>query len=226
MSPERRQYAREYARRTRMRAWLVRASGGTDTCPAMLGNRIRCGWPLTSRLVAGATVPWCDQCERKRQGICIDCRKEPVVGAARKALRCGACKKVEHAAALDRYRARHPGRVKRVWLRRKARLTADEMERRRERGRLWKLARPSKIKEYKRKPWAGAAAYQAAYRERRREVRRELERERARQRAAGLTMGHRCTHCPVMLTGRQKKCDACRQRDYRAARAALTGAVA
>lgn len=225
----RRTYQREYARRRRKARWARHAEAVTH-CPAMLGNRKPCRWPLENRLIGGVTVPFCAQCDRKARGVCIDCQRAPVAGTVGKALRCAGCKKLEGAAALDRYRKRHPGKIRQQWKRRKRRLLADPAARQAvlDRKRLWRLASPAAVKRHKladnRSP--RARAYQQAYRERMRQARAAQELDRYHQRRRGETITHPCVKCGAAITGRPKKCDACRQADYRAARAALTGAAA
>jgi len=218
-----------YAARRRREQWIAKAESRT-TCPAVLGNRVKCGWPLENRLVNGVTEPFCPQCDRKRRGICLDCKSERVDGTPGKALRCRHCAKLEHVAAENRWRKKHPGKVRQQWRRRREKMRADGSYAAKvlERKKLWRLAMPTRVREHKKK-WNSsehARQYQRDYRARMAEERRTRERERCRMRARGLTMTHPCTSCGVELTGRPKKCETCRRRDFRAARAILTGAAA
>jgi hypothetical protein len=229
MTVDSRTYQREYARRKRRAAW-ARVADAETLCPALLGNRKPCRWPLGSRLVNGATVPFCAQCDRKSRGVCIDCQREPVVGFIGKALRCGACEKLASIAAGQRYKDRHPGKIRAQWRRRKRRLLKDPVARQAflERKRLWRLASP-KAKQRYAKQWnesATAKAYYKAYRE----ARRELLAAKARAYGEAVSRGERPTHpcvtCGAAVAGRAKKCEPCRTTAFRSARAALTGAAA
>lgn len=226
---DRRRYQREYARKRRRAAWAVIAEAESN-CPALLGNRKPCRWPLENRRVGGVTVPYCAQCDRKARGICIDCKAVPVVGTVGKALRCGACKKLEGMAALGRYKDRHPGKIRAQWKRRKKRLLKDPVayQAMLARKKLWRLASPKAKRRYA-KQWnksASCKAYMKAYREARREQIAERERERQRMLSRGETPTHRCVACQALVTGRAKKCELCRTSTYRAAREALTGRAA
>lgn len=226
---DRRTYQREYARKRRRQAWAAVAESEMH-CPALLGNRKPCGWPLQNRRVNGVTVPFCEQCDRKARGICIDCQQEPVVGTVGKALRCAACKRKEVWAAQRRYADRHPGKIRKQWKRRKARLLKDPAARQAslERKRLWRLASPKAKRRYAAQWNASESckAYMRAYREARREQIAARERERQRMRARGETPTHPCVVCSTPITGRSKKCEPCRTSAYRAARQALTGRAA
>ncbi len=226
---DRRTYAREYARKRRRQRWAERAAAA-EKCPANLGRGRPCRWPLESRVVAGHTVPFCAQCDRKARGVCIDCKAAPVNGTARKALRCRACAKLERFAAQARYRKRHPGRVRAKWRARLKRLMADPEAhaKRIAAGKLWRLANPKKKAAYA-KAWnqsATARAYHAEYRAKWSAERRERERERARLRKQGVVLSHPCVACGASITGRPKKCEACARAAYVHARHALTGMAA
>jgi hypothetical protein len=176
-----RTYQREYARKQRDAAWAAQAMHKT-LCPRLLARGKPCRAPLESRFVDGATVPFCPQCDRKRRGICIDCRTEPVVGTVGKALRCGACAKIERLAAGDRYKQRHPSRLKKEWLRRKAALEQNPEAHREvlERKRLWRQARPERVAAQKKadalKHADRVAAYHREYRARHAEKKRAYAR--------------------------------------------------
>jgi len=199
-------------------------------CPALLGNNKPCRWPLQSRLVGGVTVPFCAQCDRKARGVCIDCKAEPVVGTFGKALRCGGCRKLERMAAGQRFKDRHPGKIRAQWRRRKRRLLADPVARQAslERKRLWRLASPKAKRRYA-KQWnesPTAKAYHKAYREARRETLAAKAREYGAAVARGETPTHPCVTCGAPVAGRAKKCEPCRTAAYQMARAALTGVAA
>lgn len=222
MSFDRRTYAREYARKRRRARWTEIAMN-SERCPAMLGNKKPCRAPLQNR---GGT-PFCPRCDLKARGLCIDCGTAPVDGEPRKALRCRTCKKLERAAAEDRWKKKHPGRVKAQWKRRKRRWQErpEEHAEALKRKRLWRQANPTRVRNSK-GAWgrsAAARAYQKAYRARLSAERRERERERARLRKLGIIMTHPCTGCGAPLTGRSKKCDGCIRSAFTKARAILTG---
>lgn len=221
---DRRTYAREYARRKRNERWAAAAESET-LCPRSLGNGHPCNYPLENRVVDRRTVPFCAQCDRKARGICIDCKTEPVEGLARKALRCALCKKFERAAAEDRWRKRHPGKVRQQWRARKRRLLADPVKRADElsRKKAWRLANPTRKKKYAKayNRSESARAYQRAYRARKGAERASAERERLRRVRRGETVTHACVGCGAAIAGRPKKCEDCRARSVRAGRAVL-----
>lgn len=224
-----REYQREYARRKRRGAWL-RAAVHAVRCPAMLSNQKPCRWPLTNRLVNGVTTPFCAQCDRKARGICLECRSEPVRGTVGKALRCTACqKRVRHDHA-QKYRKRHPGKIRRQWRRRKARMLKNPVLRQAvlERKKLWRLANPKAVRRHKMRDnrTERAREYQKAYRERMRRLRAANELVRYHQRRRGEVVTHPCVKCRAAISGRAKKCEGCRTTEYRAARALLIGAAA
>ena len=222
-------YAREYARERRRQAWAAAAQDVLE-CPALLARGKPCRWPLASRFVHGETVPFCAQCDRKARGICIDCQVAPVVGTIGKALRCALCRKLENAAAQDRWRHRHPKKVKQMWRRRKAKLQADpaQYEAMLERKRLWRKANPKKVAKHKAKESRSerAQAYYAEYRAKYRERRREQMREYERRKRAGEITSHPCVRCGTSITGRPKKCAPCKQAEYQQARRVLLGVAA
>ena len=219
---------RVYAERARDRKWVAAAMKSTR-CPRMLARGHRCSERLQNRLIEGQTMPFCPRCDLKRRGICIDCKTEPVDGAIRKALRCAACKKLERGVAELRWRTRHPGKVRQQWKRRRKMLRATgQYETMLERKRLWRLANPKAKARYAHAYSRSehARVHQAERRLRIGPQKRAVEKERLRLRKLGILMTHPCHDCGTPLTGRPKKCDACRDRCYRAARAILTGAAA
>lgn len=175
----RRQYAREWARRQRARAREA-ALVGAGRCPQRLGRRGRCGGPLETRVGEfGRTVVVCLWCERRQRGLCRDCDR-PVAGARGKALRCALHRKLAAAAAQARYRAGH-----RAILRERARQRERDPARRPARleyKRLYRQARPEKVRgqkaRYARRQTLRAQRYQARYKARHREYYRELARQR------------------------------------------------
>lgn len=222
-------YHREYARRKRHAQWLA-AAALAEHCPATLARGVPCGWPLESRFVAGQTVPFCAQCDRKARGICLDCQTEPVYGRPRSALRCAACKKLALAAAEDRWRAQHPETVKAAWARRKARLLADPETYAAvtARKRLWRKANPTRVKKHKQKNHTSdrAREYYAAYRAAHRAEIAARQRERERLVRRGERPTHPCVDCQTPISGRAKKCDPCKRAAFVRARAILTGRAA
>lgn len=106
MSPERRRYARLYARRQREAALNV-ARRTERTCPKRLGRNGLCGG-----LLEGFTQPdgtWylrCPRCDLVNAGRCVDCGA-PVVGTVRKARRCARHWILERTAASARHRREH-----------------------------------------------------------------------------------------------------------------------
>lgn len=229
MSVDKRTYHREYARRKRREAW-AQVAETKERCPAMLANQRRCGWRLENRLVAGVTVPFCAQCDRKARGICLDCQREPVVGTVGRALRCSGCQVIERYAAQERYHERHPAKRRRQWQRRKKRFLANpELHRAQlERKRLWRQASPKAKARYAKQynQTESAKRYYKAYREARREHLRAQARMYQAAKARGERLTHPCMVCRTPVSGRAKKCDVCRRAQYTAARAALTGAAA
>ena len=218
LSPAMRAYQREYAYQRRWKAWAKEAEALTR-CPRMLSRGLVCREPLQNR----KGVPFCARCDCKARGICVDCRKAPVVGAVRKALRCKVCRKLAILASCDRWKDRNPAKVKAKWVERKATMTPQERAERIEKGRLWRIANPTRKRRYA-KAWnrsENCRAYMREYRAKWSEQRRERERERARLRAQGIVMTHPCTDCQTPLTGRPKKCEPCRKAAIAAARSAL-----
>lgn len=223
-----REKSRVYAERCRDKKW-ARAAMALSRCPRMLARGHPCRERLGSRVVAGETVPFCPRCDLKRRGICIDCKREPVEGTARKALRCGACKKLERGIAELRWRKRHPGKVKAQWRRRRKVLRATgKYEQMLLHKKLWRLANPKAKARYAKAYNASehAREYQRQRRARLGPEKRALERERLRLRKLGIVMTHPCVDCGAPISGRPKKCTACAQGTYRRARAILTGAAA
>jgi hypothetical protein len=257
-------YAREYARRRRDQQWEQDAMRAAR-CPRWLARGKRCNTLLKSRFVDGETKPWCPTCDCKSRGVCIDCRKAPVDGQPRKALRCALCKKIERQDATRRWVENNPGALKKSWQRRKKRLHADPTQRAQEleRKKLWRHARPEKVREQKRayaeRNREKLLAYHADYRKRK--AAEIAERERARYyakhperpsptcRVCGVAVPYdgvgrpavaclehtanprrrrsvvdsqedgpsalsprRCLHCPAVMSGRARICDACRRR--------------
>lgn len=215
-TPRQRAANTAWARKKRLKQWAALAAALTR-CPAMLGRKLPCRERLTSRLVDGHTVPFCARCECKRRGVCVDCRREPVAGSVGRGVRCGGCRKLASCASQDRYRAKHPRRALAQWKRRKAREAADPTLKARtlEAKRLWRLARADHVRRQKAKWQRGNV-----------KVRAYMRTYRATHPERRHPHGHPCASCGTALTGRPKKCDACRTRDRNHARSILFRSVA
>lgn len=213
-----REYNTAWARRNRA-AKVAAKNANAMRCQAMLANRHLCKTLLQNRFVDGQTVPWCPTCDRKARGICIDCGKAPVYGTAGKALRCPLCKKLEFHASQDRYRKRNRRALKAKEKRRMKDPVkhADRLVYKR----LARKLKPSKVAEYK-KTYAvrnaeKVRAYHVGYRAKHLEARRERERLRCR----GQLASRSCLTCSTVVTGRAKRCAACKRTDQLTARALL-----
>ena len=217
MTTSRTVYAREYARRKRRQRWLQEAESATR-CPAMLARRTPCRAPLQSRFVDSVTVPYCPRCEKKRAGVCTeDGCTSPVEGTVGKAIRCALHRKLARAewSAVWRRKAKNLRK-------RKARDYArDRSEDRKAYKRLWRAARPSKVRAMKRADYERNREKYLAYHRAYREARRAERAARERARAAGTLEARTCVTCDTVLSGRAKKCEACKQAARRAARAAI-----
>lgn len=211
--------ARERLSRWRRRQRALR-NADRDTCAAMLTRLVPCNTPLQSRFVNGETLPYCPTCERRRHGICVACTKAPVAGVTGKALYCALCKKLKRQEADAKFRAAH--RAERAAAER-ARLAADPERRARhkERSRLVNLAMPQKAARWRKATIARRREKRRAYDAARRQARAAADRERRALRKAGLLPPRTCVSCPTIMTGRARKCDACRARHRIEARAAL-----
>lgn len=212
-----RNYNTEYARRRRAEQ-LAAANANASKCTALLARRTPCRTPLQSRFVNGETVPFCPTCDRKARGICIDCGTAPVDGTPRRSLRCTLCAKLAKQAQYRKYAERHPDRRRR----REAKRLADPEKRARKAtfAKLLRILKPSKVAAYKKADYERhrekRLAYHAKYREARLAERRAVELARYH----GTLPPRTCLTCPTVLTGRAKKCDACKQAARRAARSA------
>jgi hypothetical protein len=212
-----------YARAARFKKWARRAQYLTQ-CPARLSRSERCAFALSNRVVQGRTIPWCHRCDCKRRGICVDCRRRPVVGTVGRALRCEICAIAESRNAQRRHRQRHPHVVRQQYRRRVARIAADPALRALElaKKRAWRLLNPASAKR-NRQRWAHSAngrAYQQRYRAARAEEKRAQARAYYHGRQHATPATHACSgRCGARLVGRRKKCEACHTRDQAAARA-------
>ena len=193
-------------------------------CAANLTRGVPCGTPLHSRFVDGQTVPFCPQCDRKRRGVCVRCTTERVAGTVGLAIYCVACKRLANAEAMARHRVAHADD-------RKARddaRRADPAKRtdRAEYNRLYRLSRPRKVRELAHVDYTRhrdtRLAYFAAYRAEKRE---QLNAAR-RRRYHGDLPERACVSCPMVLTGRAKRCGPCVQAIRTAARAAIAARLA
>lgn len=220
---DKRTYQREHLRRKRANA-IAAKNAHTLRCQAMLANRRPCRTPLQSRFVDGETVPFCPTCDRKARGVCTRCGEAPVTGQARKALYCAPCHKIAKHDAYARYKDRH-----KAALRRKERTRMADPEVRADRNaykRLYRKAVPTKVAAYKQAYLARhrehVLAYHVAYRAKHAEERRERERLRAR----GELPPRACLTCPTIISGRAKRCDACKRNDRQRARATIAARMA
>jgi hypothetical protein len=226
---ERRALLAARKRRLRHKKWAAAVMNRTH-CPTKLGFKVICGEPLQNRQVNGETVPYCPRCACKDSGTCVDCRKAPVAGKRRVAIRCSTCAVKADRAASREWSRTHKKTTQAKWRRRKVALLADPTAYAAslERSRLAKLSRtPTQRKNRKRYP--GSATKRANNRRRERVNKpaiRAYQRERRRRVKLGLVMTHPCVSCPQLLVGRQRKCTTCAQRDCRMARVALAGMVA
>ncbi len=207
-TPEQTAQNTEYARRRRQRQ-LAEANAARLRCVAILARGKPCKTPLQNRLVNGETQPFCPTCDRKARGICIDCAKAPVDGTPRRSLRCALCQRLERQDACRRSKMLHADRVKRQ----EAKRMKDPVRKAKklEYKKLYRLSKPKKIQAYKaadyQKHRERYLEYHRQYRARHREARASTEVERYHGRLVGRT----CLTCPTVMTGRQKKCDTCRQ---------------
>lgn len=195
MTPERRRYARDYARRQH-EAEIARRSQGFGTCQRRFGRFAVCGGALTTTVLRdGRTVTSCPRCERFTAGICRDC-PAPVAGQVRKARRCGRCKALAIRASLTKYRENNRALVNRR-AKRAARL---HQQRNADYKRLWRAAHPEQVAAQKRRYMLRQPetvyAYQHEYRKTHRYHRH------VRYCLAG---------CGTRVTGRVKKCAACKE---------------
>lgn len=188
-------------------------------CTRRFGRFGVCDAVLQSRTDGqGAEEIYCPRCERLAQGICVDCPR-PVDGTVGRARRCRRCRQRAATASMRRSHDRHR---KAINARARARYQADPELRARSNAskRRWRLANPERVAEQKRryalrhpeKVRVRARAYH--------ETRRELEAAQQRARKAGVQPLRRCCACQKRrVTGRQKKCDGCKERQRLTARA-------
>jgi hypothetical protein len=213
-----REYQREYARKRRA-AIIAAQNALSDRCQALLSRGHPCRTWLQNRFVDGKTVPFCPTCDRKARGVCIVCESPEITGIPRRALYCALHQKLAKAEAYAKYRKRHRRQLvakerRRV---RDPEKHADRLEYKRQ----YRQVMAGRIKRYKQEYTARHAdkvnAYHAAYRARHAEERRERERLRAR----GELPPRACLTCPTVLTGRAKKCPACKAAQRASARQAI-----
>jgi hypothetical protein len=213
-SEKRRAYGREYAYRKRQER-IAALNMNTLTCQAMLSRGHPCRTRLQSRFVDGHTVPFCPTCDRKARGLCIEC-EAPVEGTVRKALYCALHKKLALIASLDRYKKRNAAKLRKKERKRMADpvVHADRLAYKRD----YRKALPGKVATYKKRHYQRnrekVLAYMAEYRAKRREHYRAMELARHH----GTLPPRTCLTCPTVLTGRPKRCDACKEGDRKAAR--------
>lgn len=216
-TPEQRAANTEWARKKRQ---ALRDAANADSlrCRAVLGNRLVCHTALQSRFVNGQTVPFCPTCDRKARGICIDCG-QPVVGQPGKALRCALHKKLASQAALQRYKDKNKSTLRKKEQRRYAdpEKHADRLRYKK----LWRQSRPGKVAELKRRYAERYPEKVSAYHKQYRATKAEERRARERARYHGTLPPRTCLTCPTVLTGRAKRCDACRNTARSVAREAI-----
>ena len=207
----------EYARAARARL-LAEKNANATTCQALLANGHPCRTPLHSRYVDGETLPFCPTCDRKVRGCCIVC-SAPVIGQPRKALYCALHRRLAKQAAGDRHAKTH-----RRQLKKKENLRLLDPVKHADRltyKRLARHAKPQTVQAYKRADYLKhreqRLAYHAAYRARKKAERAATELARYH----GTLPPRTCLTCPTVLTGRPKKCDACKRAHRQAARAAI-----
>lgn len=198
---------------------LAEKNFAAQRCQAVLGRGKPCGTPLESRFVDGETVPFCVTCDLKRRGICIDCKDAPVYGTKRRALRCEGCQRLEKRAACKRSRTRHPDRVREKWRTRMA--DPVRKQRNREYRKLARHATPKKAAEAKRRDYIKHRAHYLEYHRQYREARLEQRRATERARHRGELPPRHCVDCPAVVSGRMKRCESCRERVRRGARAEI-----
>lgn len=189
------------------------------TCAARLTRTLRCETPLQNRFVNGETVPFCPTCDRRRRGICIACTTQAVAGKIGAALYCALCKKLKRQEADARFRAAH--REQRAAAERARLADPERRAKHKERSRLINLAMPQKAARWRRATNARRREKRQAYDAARRAASAAVARERRALRKAGLLPPRTCVSCPTAMTGRARKCEACRARHRAEARAAL-----
>lgn len=208
MTFDRRTYGRERRRRQLAAEKAARQSMGTR-CAHRLGRHF-CGARLDFVTDgSGGVRAVCRLCERRLAGICRDCPQR-VAGAVGRTLRCAACKRLVVQASQRRSEKRHLAA-------RRARAREYGREHREERAaykRLWRAMRPAKKQLYETRHMANPKA--AAKRRRYHRAYRAVHGDRR------ATAPRTCIDgCGTVVTGRAKRCDACRAQRKRDARALI-----
>lgn len=238
MTPERRRYNREYARRKRAER-VARENASRTHCVARFGSGF-CNGLLESRFDAiGRSVLVCPWCARKARGICRDC-SQPVEGRVGTALRCARHKDEARRAQIAAHKIRNKDEIA---ARNRVRYHADaeRKERKLEYKRAWRKANREKVRAQKRRESLRQSKRRLKYHERYRAKHRDHLREVARARYYRENPERptpTCNGCGVEIPftppGRpMTRCDACvpacvrRQRqETRSRRAALAAAQA
>lgn len=221
MTPERRAYQREYARKRRAERLAAKNAGATH-CAHRQGPHGRCGARLeTLTDGSGRTSIVCPACDRRERGICRDCPR-PVAGTVRKSIRCATHAKVAKDASWRKHRANDPEAHNRA-SRRNYQKSAERRRRKNEYKKLWRRANPEKVKAYKRRESLRDNAKRKAYHVARRAREREqlAARERARYHDALDLRTCVVPGCDIVVTHRKKKCRRCIERERHAAVALL-----
>lgn len=187
-------------------------------CGAKLTRYTVCDTVREARMVEGRSVLFCATCDRRQQGRCITC-DAPVDGTPKMALYCAPCRRLAQLATQERYRQAHRAELA---ARDKVRLS-DPVRRAKAaaRGKLHRFAMPGKTAQHARATYERrrekVRAYSAAYRA----AHGAAERQRRAMRAAGVLPPRTCVDCPTVMTGRAKRCAACRATRRTEARALL-----
>ncbi len=218
MSRRREQNTASARRRREQRR--AEANANAVRCQAILCRNIRCGTRLQNRFVDGQTVPFCPTCDRKARGLCIVCGSPELTSRPRRALYCALHRKLAQLESGEKYRKRN-----RRKLQAKERRRMQDPQVRADRIAYKRLARKIKPQQEARRNRESTArrkeainAYHAAYRA----AHRAAIAERELRRYHGLLPPRSCLSCPTILTGRAKKCTACKQRERAEAIAAIT----
>ena len=207
---DRRRTWREYATRQREKEMEARRAG-RHRCPRRFGRFGLCDARLEVRTDGnGGAHVVCPECERLARGICADCPR-PVVGTIGKARRCAECRRKANRASMRRSGERHREENNR---RDRARYNEDAEIRRRRNNykKLWRLANPDKVAAQKQREKLHQSPSRAAYHKRYRSKRRRQRAVHALDVYHGRAPVRLCPECgETVLTGKRRKCDACKE---------------
>ncbi len=222
MTPERRRYARLYARLQRQKKMDERRRTNGNHCPRKFGRWGVCGAKLETITDGNGHVRVvCPACDRMTAGICADC-PSPVVGTVGRARRCAPCRKLATAQACRECDARHRDEYNRRGRERYRKMEDDKRQRRLTYKKDWRAANPDKVAAQKRREGLRQSPERAEYHAKYRAKRREQRAERELERYHGNAPQRVCPQCgKTPLTGRRKKCDSCKQATQQAAVEAL-----